>query len=267
MNPKKGILLVTFGTSQAQAMVAIENIVRIVKTSFPDFEVRLAFTSAMIRRKLRKEGVHYDSPAFAMAKMDEEGFTHVAVQSLHVIPGFEFDDLKNTISAFSMIPKTKIQFSLGSPLLFQHDDFLRLSSLLEKMIPIERKSNQAFLFMGHGTHHCANAFYPALQYYMWQISPFYFLATVEGFPSLEQIIPTLKEKKMENVCLIPLMTVAGDHAINDMAGEEEDSWKSVLEADGFQTQIVMKGMAEIDDIVLIWVDHLKTALEQLLINN
>ncbi len=253
---KKGIVLVAFGTSYGEAMGAFDRIGRMVKDAFPGVPVFWAFTSSVIRRKLKEQGRPVYSPAEMLAWMGAAGFSRVAVQSLHVIPGQEYEGLRKTINAFLHIPKGIETIKLGKPLLFSHDDILTVCNRLSPVLP-GLAEHEAVVLMGHGTGHPSNIYYPGLQYYLWQLSPRYWLATVEGYPSLQDILPKLKEQEVHRVWLAPFLSVAGNHARNDMAGEKPDSWKSILEANGFQVRTELKGLAEYDEIASIWVSHLK----------
>jgi len=257
---KTGILLVSFGTSYPEAQVALDHVGQKVKNAFPGIEVRWAFTSKIIRKKLEKQGRHVDSPAGALSKMGDEGFTKVAVQSLHVIPGKEYENLKKTVAAFCQIPKGIRSLKLGKPLLYDHEDIIEVCRQLETILPGECRPEDAVVFMGHGTSHHSNIYYPGLQYYLWQQSSRYFLVTVEGYPELKDLLPQLKEQKIRTIWLIPFMTVAGDHAHKDMTGDGPDSWKSQLEAAGYEVKPVMEGMAEYDQIIAVWINHLKEVL-------
>jgi sirohydrochlorin cobaltochelatase len=257
---KKGILLVAFGTSVPEAQVAFENIDKKVKAAFPGVEVRWAYTSKIIRNKLAKEGKNLDSPAVALAKMADDDFTHVAVQSLHTIPGEEYHYLVQTAHAFQGKPKGLQKVLLGYPLLATADDLEKAAKAIMAVIPKDRKKDEAVILMGHGTHHPANAYYPAMQYYFWQHDPLVFVGTVEGSPSLDDVQAELKKHGVKKAYLMPFMSVAGDHAMNDMAGDEEDSWKSVLTKAGIECVPILKGTAEYDGIVDLWVDHLKGAM-------
>ncbi len=261
--PKKGILLVTFGTSYPEACVAFDAIEKQVKTTFPGVEVRWAYTSEIIRKILKKRGEQIDSPAGALAKMGDEGFTHVAVQSLHIIPGEEYHNLKLTVDAFNKMPKGIQEAELGTPLLFSHSDNQKLATFITNQFIAKTGKNSGLLLMGHGTHHAANIYYPGFQYYLAEKSDKFFIGTVEGYPALEQIIPQLKAKGITKLVLTPFMSVAGVHAQNDMAGAEDDSWKSILEKEGFETEIVMKGLAEYDEVIAIWMEHLKEVYAKL----
>ncbi len=121
----------------------------------------------------------------------------------------------------------------------------------------------ALILMGHGTHHPANIYYPGLQYSLDRLDPLILIGTVEGTPSLEDVRRVLATHKVAKVYLQPFMAVSGDHAMNDMAGDEEDSWKSVLTRDGLTCVPILRGTAESPVFVEIWLDHLQTALDRL----
>lgn len=257
---KKGILLVAFGSSLPEAQVSFENIDKRVKKEFANIPVQWAFTSHIIRNKLAKQGKTLDSVATALAKMMDQGFTHVAVQSLHTIRGEEFDDLVHTAHAFTTMAGGIEKIMIGSPLLSSRQDMEAVTDAIIENIPAKRKKNEAVVLMGHGTPHPSNAFYTALMFNLQQKDANVFVGTVEGSPTIDDIKTMLKEKKTNKVYLIPFMSVAGDHARNDMAGEEEDSWKSILEKQGIKCEAVLKGTAEYDNMLDIWMSHLKDVM-------
>lgn len=263
MENKQGILLVAFGTSYSEARMAFENIENKVKAELPGTEVRWAYTSKIVRRILSKQGIYIDSPAEALAKMGNDGFTHVAVQSLHIIPGEEYGNLKLTVEAFRKMPKGIEITELGTPLLFLDEDIQKMASFIHQTFNINTDKNSALLLMGHGTHHSSNIYYPGFQYYLNQKSDRYWLCTVEGYPRIEHIIPQLKKQGIKKITITPFMSVAGDHANKDMAGDEEDSWKSILEKEGFEVNIIMKGLADYPEVVNLWVQHLREAFDRL----
>ena len=260
---KNGILLVTFGTSVPEAEKSFEHIGKKVKEAFPNVDVRWSYTSFIIRKKLAKEGKMIDSPEIALAKMMDEGFTHVAVQSLHMMPGFEYEDLFKNARLFSEMAGGIQKIACGSPLLMHHEDFEKTVEAALSILPSERGKDDAIVFMGHGTHHPSNAVYAALMYEFWKKDKNIFVGTVEGSPDIEDIKVLLLEKNIKKAYLIPLMSVAGDHARNDMAGDEPDSWKSILSSAGITCVPVLKGLAEYDAFAGIWVDHLKKAMKNL----
>jgi len=256
---KTGILLAAFGTTVPEARAALENVEKAVRKAFPGVPVRWAYTSRIVRQKLAEAGVEIDSPQTALARMMDEGFTHVAVQSLHTIGGWEFHDLHRNVQAFSGMAPGFSKVMVGGPLLNGREDIERVADgLLEKQ-PSGRKKNEAIVFMGHGTDHPANALYYALAVELRKRDSNVFLGTAHGFPGIEEIRDILSERKIRKAFLVPFMAVAGDHAVNDMAGDDDDSWKSILTAAGIECVPVLRGTAELDPIVEVWIDHLRIA--------
>lgn len=260
---KKAILLVTFGTSVPQAAKVFDNIDKMAKVRFPGVEIRWAYTSVIIRKKLARQGQVMDSPALALVKLADEGYTHVAVQSLHMIPGQEFHDLRMTTASLTHGPEGLKKMTLGLPLLTSAGDMDRVAKAVLADLPPERTKDEAVVLMGHGTHHPANAAYPAMAFFFSLADPKVFMGTVEGFPDLETVESQLKASGTKKVWLLPFMSVAGDHAMNDLAGDEDDSWKSILTAKGYTCRPVLKGLAANPVIVDVWLDHLAKALEKL----
>jgi sirohydrochlorin cobaltochelatase len=258
--PKKvGILLVAFGTSEASAQVAFENIDKKTKAAYPGIPVFWAYTSHIIRQKLAKQGKYLDSPEVALAKMMDEGFTHVAVQSLHTTGGEEYHDLRRTVGAFEVMGGFQ-RIILGYPLLSTQEDMQHAVEAIIKTIPEDRQSGDAVVLMGHGSPHPSNAFYAALMFQLQLKDPNIFVGTVEGYPAVDDIKDMLLKKQIKKAYLMPFMSVAGDHAKNDMAGDEEDSWKSILTKAGIACVPILKGTAEYDSFVDIWVSHIQGPL-------
>jgi len=261
---KRGILLVAFGSSVSEGQEAISAVEEAVKRAWPDTEVRLAFTSRIIMRKVaREQNRVIDEPAVALAKMAYEGFTHVAVLSTHIIPGAEFDDLAAVVDGFKMIsgkaPKAGFRYiGLSSPLLSNPVDLERMAAALTDTYAAEVKSG-AVVLVGHGTHHFADAAYSALQMVLSRISPNFYIGTIEGIPSYEDVLPRLKAAKVKNVYLGPAMLVAGDHAQNDIAGGEPDSWKSMLTKEGYKVTPILTGLGQNNAVQNLLLDKLREA--------
>jgi len=262
---RTGVLLAAFGTTVPKADAAYKNIQKKIGEAFPGVEVRLCYTSRIVRHKLAsgKKPVRFDSPAEALAKMADEGFTRVAVQSLQTIPGEEFHNLLATAKAFSGMPKGMDKVTVGWPLLATSEDVGKVAEALAAMAPKERKPGEALVFLGHGTKHPANIYYPGLQWRLWKADPLAFVGTVEGEPSQDDVLAELAKRGVKKVWLLPLLAVAGDHAHNDMAGSEDDSWKTALTKAGIEAVPVLKGTADNDALAAVWVDHARQALERL----
>jgi sirohydrochlorin cobaltochelatase len=252
------ILLVTFGTSDQEARKAFANIEKLAREKFPNQKISWAYTSEMIRKKLAKKGEFFDSPEAALKKLKEAGVRKVTVQSLHIIPGAEFHEI---VKAASQFKDDFEKITVSPPLLNSMDDVRKSVRIMLSKVPADRKKEDAVLFMGHGSgKHPSDMIYVATAYELEKAGDNAFLATVEGNPTFNEILAQLREKKIKKVYLIPFMSVAGDHAKNDMAGDEPDSWKSLLSKNGIQSVTVMKGMAEYDEIVKIWLDHLEQTI-------
>ena len=227
---KKALLVVSFGTSFEEALPAIVNIEETCKKAFPDYDFYRAFTSGMIIRKwARTKNVIIHNPDEVMKRLVAEGYEEVICQPTHIINGLEYDKMMNMLLAYKdQIPTIKV----GTPLLTEEEDYKEACEIIMQELEKPLAKDEAFVFMGHG---------------------------IEGFPSLDYVIRRLKIRDIKKVYVMPLMIVAGDHARNDLAGAEADSWDSILKADGFETEVIMKGLGEIDAIAEMFVKHLKKA--------
>lgn len=261
---KTGILLAFFGTSVPSAQTALDSFMERARAAHPDVELRRAWTSSVVREKLRRTtGQAPFGVVRALAQMAEDGFTHVAVQSLHTIPGHEFDDLRAVVDSFRRMPDAFEQLSLGKPLLWSDRDMKTIARALIDTHGNELDPDAALVFMGHGTHHPSGAFYAALQFHLSRMAERVFMGTVEGSPSLRDIRQELQQAGVRRVRLVPFMSVAGDHAMNDMAGPQDDSWASILRAEGYEVECVLQGTADNPAIAGLWLEHLELALKHL----
>ena len=239
---KSAILIVSFGTSMPEARKAIDNLVNAAKNSFPDSEVRLAFTSNIIRRKLAREfNENVSNPVEALAKLNDEGFNKVFVMPTHIIPGEEYDEIKNVCEAFQTL-KGKYGFEklkLGVPFMNSSEDCARMAEILISRFKTQLEDKETgIVLMGHGTpEHFANALYSLLQVELdKKLYGRFFVGTVEASPEIDDVVANLKRHpEIKKLVLSPLMIVAGDHANNDLAGEDdEESWLNVLKSKGYE---------------------------------
>lgn len=265
---KKAILLVAFGTSVKSAHVAYENIEQVVKKAFPDVEGRWVYTSDYIRKKVAKrDGVTIDSPITALAKLQDEGYNLVAVQSLHIFPGQEYNILRSIVEGFQSIMRPKgdpgfKKLVLGRPLLYTYEDYVKVVYALANQFG-DYETDEAIVLMGHGSDHYAFSAYGCLNDMLRRMYKNVFLGCVEGYPTFDELKQDLKASGVKRVRLMPFMVVAGNHSINDLAGDEDDSWKSNLLQEGYEVSLYLKGLGENDDIARIYVDHLREAFGQL----
>lgn len=255
------LLLVTFGTSVASAQEAFAKVEKKMHAAFPNMEIRWAYTSHIIREKLAGKGKMIDSPEIALAKLMDEGYQRVTMQSLHMLPGAEFHEIYANSKFFGDMSGGFKEVRTGYPLLVDNRSMdAVLDVVAATIVPKERKPEDAVVLMGHGTHHPSDAIYSAMMYKAQERDANCYVGTVEGFPTFEEVLAKLKAKGVKKAYLIPLMTVAGDHSINDMAGDESDSWKSRLTQAGIEAVPVLHGLAEYDAIIDIWINRLKAGM-------
>lgn len=262
---KKAILVVSFGTSYEKTRKqTIEKVEDLIRDKYKEYEIRRAFTSYGVIKKLKVTyGIYVDTPEEALRRLREEGFKEIIVQPLHLIPGEEYDYIKNVVDSFTK-ERCFNSIKLGRPLLYFKgekegipDDY----SIAIEALKLQFSQNETVVFMGHGSHHPANAVYSCLQNILWD-KGFHnvYIGTIDGYPMLDNVINNLKKNEIKRVKLMPLLLVAGDHAINDMAGDEEDSWKSILEREGFEVEIYLHGLGENSKIQNIYLDHVEDTI-------
>jgi sirohydrochlorin cobaltochelatase len=258
---KQALLVVSFGTSHRDTMEkTISAIEADLAAAFPGWEVRRAFTSGMILRKLReRDGLEIDNVERALARLVVEEFDTVVIQPTHVMNGDEYDKLKAQAAPYAGRFQS---FAMGAPLLTDVEDYVAaVSAILSELPPAQ--GDHALVLMGHGSGHFANAAYAQLEYIFHDLGHRnVFLGTVEGYPELEQVMRRLAEREIRSVTLAPLMVVAGDHAKNDMAGPGEDSWKTQLEAAGYRVDCVVRGLGEFPAIRARFTAHAAQAMER-----
>lgn len=253
--PKPVLLVVSFGTSyNDNRELSIGAIEKALQTAYPDYEVRRAFTSQIIIDKLReRDKIEIDNVKQAMDRLLADGVKEVVIQPTHVMNGFEYDDVVAEANTY----KDKFDsFKLGKSLLITDDDYKEVVSVITTETKAYDADGTAIVFMGHGTEHEANATYTKFQKFLTDGGyDNYFVGTVEAEPALEEVISLVKASGAKKVVLEPLMIVAGDHANNDMAGDEEGSWKTEFEKAGFDVEVVIKGLGQFTGIQNLIVKH------------
>lgn len=254
------ILVVSFGTSYNENRAAtIDAIEADIAAAFEGVEVRRAFTSQIIIDKLaERDGIKIDNVGEAMQRLLADGAKCVVVQPTHVMPGYEYDDAVAEVKAFAR------QFdvlAIGNPLLYSMEDYDAIIDAVMAEIPEAGDAETAIVFMGHGTEHHANATYSMLEKKMHSRGYINaFVGTVEGFPTLEDVIAALRAYGAKKVVLYPFMIVAGDHANNDMAGDAPDSWKNRLGEAGFEVECRVQGLGQNAGVRERIVAHVRAAM-------
>ncbi len=262
---KSAILIAAFGTSYHEAAVSIENVVKAAQQAFPEQTVVLSYGSRTIRNILKeRDGVSIDSPMSALAKLADEGYGSVVVQPLQIMSGSEFHEILSITNAFRTMNDPHYQpifsrIEIGDPLLTNEADYEKVVVALENdMKQYTSNAGEVLVLVGHGTEHPANSCYSQLQNMLQKhYGPKVLVGTIEGYPTIEDILSQLKAMNAQRVTLKTFMLVAGDHARNDIAGDEADSWKTVLKKAGYEVQATLDGLGENDQMVQIWIDHIK----------
>lgn len=255
------ILVVSFGTSyNDNRELSIGAIEADIQAAYPDWEVRRAFTAQTIIDILaERDGIETDNVISAMDKLVAEGVKQVIIQPTHLMHGYEYDDVIAEIEPYA---DQFERFAVGEPLLSSYEDFEAVIDALLADNEHAGDEEVALVYMGHGTEHFANAAYSQLEGMMHAEGyENAFVGTVEGFPTLESTMSQLTAYGAKKVVLQPLMVVAGDHANNDMAGDEEDSWKTALTEAGYEVECVLEGLGQNAEIRAIYVDHVRAAIE------
>ena len=231
---KAAILIIHFGTTHDDTRVlTIDAINAKMKEAFPGIEVREAWTSRIILKKLKERGVERLNPAQALIRLHEQGYTHILIQSTNIIEGTEMKELRREVEGLSLNFK---DIRVGNPLLYAPEDYAVVVKAITEAMNQANKSGQKLL-VGHGTPDPATASYAMFDY----------MLKAEGHPEYHVGSKTLT--------LAPLMFVAGDHAKNDIAGE----WKENLEKQGYKVNLYLKGLGENPTVQQLFIQHARFA--------
>ncbi len=294
---KKAIVMAGFGTSYPSALVAITNIRDRVRKAFPETRVEMAFTSNIIRKiwhkrqddkqfltdnpNIPKDILYVKGPLATIANLQDEGYNVIIVQPTHIYAGEEFADLSAYVAGLNAIKTIKTKFMpfkklvIGRPLLGKagiehdyHEDLVPAAKALAADVALANKNGATLVYMGHGNEYYSTGTYAEFQQTLQKMYPKtnILVGTVEGYPSLDNVVSALVHTKTKKVMLKPFMIVAGDHANNDMAGDDDDSWKMVLKSKGINVITVTKGLGENSKIADIYINHIKDVAKESDIN-
>ncbi len=251
---RRAVLAVSFGTTHPETLErTIAAVERDLGDAFPSWRVRRAFTSgAVIERIAGRDGTAPDTVAGAMARLRADGVEEVLVQPLHLLRGGEYHRLLAGLGPFGASFRS---IRVGLPLLASAHDLLRVAAAIGRMVG-EGDPDEAVLLMGHGSSHPANDTYAAFGSTLRAAGyDRVLLATIEGSPTAEKAFDRLRELGVRRVTLLPFMLVAGEHALVDMAGNQDSSWRRTLERRGFEARVRINGLGELPEIRQIYVDH------------
>lgn len=263
MKKEDAVLVVSFGTSYNDSRKkTIEEIEKTIAGHFQGYEFHRAFTSRVIINILKKrDSISIDGVSEAMERLLNQGIKRVLIQPTHVMSGEEFDAMMEEMSPYEASFEA---VAVGAPLLTSDEDYERLVRILAEDTKEFDQEGTEIILMGHGTEHAANEVYVRLAAeFKKQGYGRYHVGTVEATPSLEDMKREADQTGARRVVLQPLMIVAGDHANNDMAGDEDGSWKTEFEKAGFEVTTVVEGLGSVQAIQDLFVAHAQAAIDSL----
>lgn len=274
-------MLVAYGSASHPGALSLRGVTARAQALFPELPLRWAFTSPRMRNRLAQSGKKTDSVYKALCRMFFEGYTHVAVQSLHVIAGFEYEHLLQEVEQARLEGGSK-SVSVGLPLLGSESETGLAARALVEHLPQERAQEDAVVCVGHGSGLAARQRadrgsdcppyiqknfapdgYEALAEAVGRLAPNIFIGALAGEPGIEAIINRLSVLPARRVWLIPLLSVLGKHAEEDLAGQGSHSWRNRLEQAGFCCSPVLRGAVEYEGLLSIWMRHLQQAVQEL----
>lgn len=251
---KKAILMVSFGTTHMDTRKkTIEVLEEEVRKRFgTEYRIYRAWTSGIIRKRvLLNEGLEIRSVLEELEYIIHDGIKELIIVPSHIINGIENDMMIESILSY----KDRFErIAFTTPLLTSDEDYENIVNVFDKEIlgDLEsisgidlREESNALILMGHGSSHYSNAAYPAMDYRFKQMGfKNIYIASVEAYPEIDVVIEMIRDKGYRKIALLPFMIVAGEHAKNDMASDEEDSYKSLLLQEGYEVYPVLKGLGE-----------------------
>lgn len=260
---EKELLVVSFGTSYNDSRrLTIGAIETALAEAFPDWSVRRAFTSQIIIDRVReRDGVEIDNVKAALDRAVDNGVKTLVVQPTHLMDGLEYTDLVDELAQYTDAFE---HIAVGAPLLTSDGDFQAVADAITQATAQYDDGDTAICFMGHGTEAESNRIYGEMQQVLEAAGhDRYYVGTVEAEPTLEDVLAGVKDSGAHRVVLQPLMIVAGDHANNDMAGDEEGSWKRAFQDACYEVECVLKGLGELEAIQQLFAAHAQAAMDTL----
>ena len=257
------LLVASFGTSyNDNRRLTIGAIEEAMEAVFPDYSVRRGFTSQIIIDHVKdRDGEVIDNMTEAFNRAIDNGVKTLVIQPTHLMDGLEYSDVVNEAAEFS---DSFEKIAIGRPLLDTDADFEAVIKAITEATAEYDDGETAICFMGHGTEAESNQVYGKMQDMLTAAGyENYFVGTVEAEPGLEDVLAAVGEGSYKKAVLLPLMIVAGDHANNDMAGDEEGTWKTEFEAAGYEVTCVLNGLGELEAIQQFFVEHAQAAMDSL----
>lgn len=272
------ILLAAFGSLQPSALATYENIKIFYRRKFPSSDVRMAFTSDFIRRELEEKNNSVQSPLIALAELQDQGFRNIVIQPLQIVPGIEFHEMASLAQCLAGIRGRPgfHSLALGTPLLTSFEDCKRTSAALKPIFedinininalsePKDRYRT-AIILVGHGTGHPADSLYSQMALVLADSYKNVLLGTLEGYPGIDYVLSQLKKNKIKKVVTMPFLLVAGGHALEDIAGNGQCSWRTILECEGLDVEVRLRGLGDEEEIVKLFLKHTSDAMKKVFV--
>lgn len=269
---KKAIVVVSFGTTYEDARRScIEVIEQRIEQAFPEYDCYRAFTANfVIKRLAERDHIYVDHLKTVLDKLHASGYSEVIIQPTHLTPGEEYE--KKVLAVAQPYQSLFSKLVIGRPLLYftgedgKPDDFSMTVSALGSQIPEQLVQGQTIVLMGHGSPHQHNPAYKRMQEYLDAAGINGVVGVVEesDYPNFEDMLRLLAAKQSNKIILMPLLLVAGDHANQDMAGDDEESWKNKFIAEGYEVEVYLHGLGENKEIQDLYVQHVHDAIAGLI---
>lgn len=257
------LLVISFGTSfNDNRRLTIGAIEDAMEAAFPDYSVRRGFTSNIIIDHVNsRDGILIDDVAASLNRAVDNGVKNLVIQPTHLMNGLEYNDVVAEVAEYADSFEKVV---IGEPLLTTDEDFDAVATAITDATSEYDDGQTAICFMGHGTEAESNEVYAKMQQVL-KDKGFdnYYVGTVEAAPTLDDVLAAVGEGEYTKVVLQPLMIVAGDHANNDMAGDEEGTWKNAFETAGYEVQCNLTGLGELPAIQELFVAHAQAAIDSL----
>lgn len=260
---KQAILFAAHGSRRSASKNAIENIVEKARREFPDVEIDTAYTSHYVRKKLCE--MDGDCDLSIQQKLDsliEHGVTHVVIQSLHVIPGTEFNTITRMLKKMENDKNYQLKAVYGKPLLYNENAMNEVANMIVGMPPERDDSSEALILVAHGSKH-SGEIYKQFQDILENKGHNTYMGKINTPQDIHDICTKIQDSGLKTAYLLPFLFGAGNHVQSDMAGEDEDSWKSVVNSYGIDVRPVVKGLGEFNIFADRWMSNLRRAFHDL----
>lgn len=263
---KKALVVISFGSTFADTRVHdIGGIEQALAAAFPAYDQFRAFTSNIIRKRLNERGLSIDDTSTILEKLKEQGYEEVILQPTHLLHGEEFE--QKILSLKEKYATAFKKIIISKPLIVDEQDYNLVAAALIAQLP-QCEADEGIVFMGHGTPRDNNKAHGYTYLKMQSIFDAFGAPIVVGTvededqPNFDNVLEQIEKRGYKKVHMYPLMVVAGDHANNDMYGEDEDSWKNQIEAKGIATEGHLNGIGRYKAIQALYIQHVLEALQK-----